>query len=213
VSCLNASSNCEEILVNAQTFHREHAIREIKASVSDVQSSVGHLLSTNPRKPNADAQSPNNRQSSLTPTSDSGRHVFDGQRRKRTSTAAFDTESPGIRMERPQPSKRASSPRTPIEKSYSPPPFSTSEAQTLILRELANGTSLSAEKRVALHTALSSLNQSVRRSQNEDDEPPPWSLTEGRDPLEHPFIPPASVVQWMLQGKAEPSPPQNSSLT
>ena len=188
------------VLGSAYKFSREHAIREIKASVSDVQNSVGHLLSTKP-KSSTDAQSPSNRQSSLTPTSDSGRNSMDAIQRKRTSSTAFETENLGLRVERSQPFKRASSPRTPVEKPYSPPPFSTTEAQTLILRELANGSNLSAEKRAAFQTALSSLNQSGRRAQTERDEPSPWGLPEGHDLLENPSVPPASVVQWMIQGK------------
>jgi hypothetical protein len=166
-----------------------------------VQSSVGHLLSSNTNKSSYDTPSASNRQSSLTPTSDSGKYV-EPHHRKRTIAAAFETDSPGLRVERPHSFKRASSPRTPIEKPYSPPPFSTSEAQTLILRELANGTSLSAEKRAAFQSALSSLNQSVRKSQYEaQDEPSPWALPDDKDLLENPSVPPASVIQWMLQGK------------
>ena len=182
---------------------REFAIREIKASVSDVQNSVGHLLSTNAR-PNVDAQSPGHRQSSLTPTSDSDKHSSDARQRKRTSTTAFEAESPGLRVERWQLVKRASSPRTPSEKPYSPPPFSTTEAQTLILRELANGSNLSTEKRAAFQTALSSLTQSVRRSQKERDEPSSCGPSEERDFLENASVPSASVIQWLIQGKMAP---------
>lgn len=170
-----------------------------------MQSSVGHLLSTNPSKPNHEAQFSSNRQSSLTPTSDSGRYSTESHHRKRTSAAAFETDSPGLHVERTHSFKRASSPRTPIERPYSPPPFSTSEAQTLILRELANGTSLSAEKRAVFQSALSSLSQSVRKSRNEaDDQSSPWGLPDDKDLLENPAIPPASVIQWMLQGKHAP---------
>jgi hypothetical protein len=185
---------------------RENAIQEIKASVSNVQSSVGHLLSTNASSSNQDVKSTSNRQSSLTPTSDSGRYGTESHHRKRTSTIAFETESPGgLHVARTPSFKRASSPRTPIEKPYSPPPFSTSEAQTLILRELANGTGLSAEKRAVFQTALSSLNQSLQKSRNEvDDEPSPWDLPDHEDLLENPSIPPASLIQWMLQGKNTP---------
>jgi hypothetical protein len=165
-----------------------------------VQNSVGHLLSTKPSSSNTDALSPNNRQS-LTPTSDPGRLSSDLQHRKRTNTAAFETESPGLRVESSQFYKRASSPRTPIEQPYSPPPFSTSEAQTLILEELANGSGLSTEKRAVFQTALSSLNHSVRKSQNESDEPSPWGLPENKDFLKNPSVPPASVIQWIIKGE------------
>ena len=165
------------------------------------------MLSTNSSTSNQETRPSYNRQTSLTPTSDSGRHGTESHQRKRTSTAAFETESPsGLNVERTHSLKRASSPRTPIEKPYSPPPFSTSEAQTLILRELANGTGLSAEKRAVFQSALSSLSQSVRKNKVEaDDRPSPWSLPDDKDLLENPAVPPASVIQWMLQGKESPA--------
>ena len=211
VSPLNMTSTNER--AKSSRFSRENAINEIKASVSNVQSSVGHLLSTNASTSNQEPKSVSNRQSSLTPTSDSGRYGTEIHHRKRTSTAAFETESPGGLVPGRTPSfKRASSPRTPIEKPYSPPPFSTSEAQTLILRELASRTGLSAEKKAVFQTALSSLKQTLQKSQDEaDDEPSPWSLPDNKDLLENPTIPPASLIQWMLQGEKSATTKQGLS--
>jgi len=74
----------------------------------------------------------------------------------------------------------------------------------LILRELSNGTGLSAEKRAVFQTALSSLSENIQTQKSEQSEPLPWGLTplqEQEDLLECPALPPASLMQWLLQGK------------
>ncbi|KAG4433192.1 hypothetical protein IFR05_011327 [Cadophora sp. M221] len=108
------------------------------------------------------------------------------QEKKRTSTEAFGVDNP----------PRDSPYVKPGGDYYSTPPFSASEAQSLIQQELISTPDSSKTKRSALHSALLSLKQRL----NTTVQHPPNDVCTLEE-LQGLPMPPVELIQWMLQSK------------